>query len=271
MSHRAHPSVLVIAGHDPSGGAGITLDCMVLHAMGISVTSAVTTVTIQDSTSLVSSAPVDSEVLNGQLRAVINDARPDTIKVGALCDREQIDVVKRIIQEEGLRAIVDPILGPTNGAPLASIGRSELAQSLMGLVSGAEGATPNIDEALTLLGVEPGAGLTAVEAGQRLLAATGETADWMIVTGGHQGLASATDTLVTKDQDIELSSPMLDFAIRGTGCLFSSCIAGRLALGDEIDQAFGNCKALVAKAIAGAEQVGRGSRQVTPGALRAAL
>lgn len=267
------PMVLVVAGHDPSGGAGILIDSMVLHSIGVSTSAAITTVTVQNSEGLSASEPVAPELLDRQIRTVIADSRPNVIKIGALCDQGQIDVVRNVIKDEGTRAIIDPILRPSKGSSLASVSEEELAAALWELILECEGATPNTNEALKLLRakgdaseeeVGGGVALAPLKMGQRLLEAAGDSAGWVIVTGGHISSDQATDTLVTRSDHSELSAPMSDFGVRGTGCLFSSCIAGRLAIGDDIHQAFRFCKSMTSKAIQRAEQIGHGSRQITP-------
>lgn len=140
------PTVLSIAGSDPSGGAGIQGDIKTIFAEGCYGMGVVTGLTVQNTLGVSDVMPVPADFLYRQIDEVISDIRPDTIKVGMIVSAEQIDVVVKLIERHGLEnVIVDPVITPTSGAAFAS---EEVMKSMIEkLFHLSTLVTPNLPEA----------------------------------------------------------------------------------------------------------------------------
>lgn len=241
MSER--PAVLVIAGVDSSGGAGLARDLAVLAEFGITALCAVTAVTAQTNTEVVTVHPVPPKVLDAQIKAAFATRRIDAVKIGMLGTRAAIDVViEALPARDQVPLVVDPVLVSSSGRRLLDdAGLDRLYGSLLPRASL---VTPNLAEAAALLG-EPLAQQTSDKLGRaRRLLATGVEA--VLLKGGHDDGAEAIDLLVTRASTVtRLAAPRVHASMRGTGCALSTAIAARLACGLTLEAACGQAKRYV--------------------------
>src|SRR4028119_365512 len=113
------PVCLTIAGHDPSGGAGIVADIKTFTAFGCFATSAITSLTFQNTTGVFGAIHQTAESVRGQVEPILQDFEVAALKTGMLPTREVIEEVSRIIQENKLRNfVVDPVVRSTSGYDL---------------------------------------------------------------------------------------------------------------------------------------------------------
>ena len=140
------PTVLSIAGSDPSGGAGIQGDIKTIFAEGCYGMGVVTGLTIQNTLGVSDVTPVPADFLYRQIDEVISDIKPEATKIGMIVSAEQIDVVVKLIERHGLEnIIVDPVIAPTSGAAFAS---EEVMKSMIEkLFPLSTLVTPNLPEA----------------------------------------------------------------------------------------------------------------------------
>ena len=140
------PTVLSIAGSDPSGGAGIQGDIKTIFAEGCYGMGVVTGLTVQNTLGVSDVMPVPADFLYRQIDEILCDIRPDAIKVGMIVSAEQIDVVVKLIERHGLEnIIVDPVIAPTSGVEFAS---EEVMKSMIEkLFPLSTLVTPNLPEA----------------------------------------------------------------------------------------------------------------------------
>ena len=140
------PTVLSIAGSDPSGGAGIQGDIKTIFAEGCYGMGVVTGLTVQNTLGVSDVMPVPTEFLYRQIDEILCDIRPDAIKVGMIVSAEQVDVIVGLIKRHGLEnVIVDPVIAPTSGAAFAS---EEVMKSMIEkLFPLSTLVTPNLPEA----------------------------------------------------------------------------------------------------------------------------
>ena len=140
------PTVLSIAGSDPSGGAGIQGDIKTIFAEGCYGMGVVTGLTVQNTLGVSDVMPVPADFLYRQIDEVISDIRPDAIKVGMIVSTEQIDVVVKLFERHGLEnIIVDPVIAPTSGVEFA--GDKVLKALIEKLFPLSTLVTPNLPEA----------------------------------------------------------------------------------------------------------------------------
>lgn len=140
------PTVLSIAGSDPSGGAGIQGDIKTIFAEGCYGMGVVTGLTVQNTLGVSDVMPVPTDFLYRQIDEILCDIRPDAIKIGMIVSTEQVDVIVGLIKRHGLEnVIVDPVIAPTSGAAFAS---EEVMKSMIEkLFPLSTLVTPNLPEA----------------------------------------------------------------------------------------------------------------------------
>lgn len=140
------PTVLSIAGSDPSGGAGIQGDIKTIFAEGCYGMGVVTGLTVQNTLGVSDVMPVPTDFLSRQIDEILCDIRPDAIKIGMIVSAEQVDVIVGLIKRHSLEnVIVDPVIAPTSGAAFAS---EEVMKSMIEkLFPLSTLVTPNLPEA----------------------------------------------------------------------------------------------------------------------------
>lgn len=220
-------TVLVIAGTDSSGGAGLTRDVATLACLGAEALCAVTAVTAQTDREVTAVELLPPRLVQVQISAALATRRATAIKIGMLGSQAIVAAVAAALPpREQVPLVLDPVLAATSGgALLDAAGRAALAALLL---PRATLLTPNIPEAAALLEVAPAASAAEIIAQGRALCAPGAAA--VLMKGGHAGGELASDWLVAADGSVrEFSAPRLPAARRGTGCALASAIAAGLA------------------------------------------
>lgn len=247
------PRILVIAGSDSGGGAGIQADIKTGFAFGVHVSTAITAITAQNSVGVQGVWAIDADAVRGQIRSVLDDIGADVVKVGMLANAEIADVVADEIERVDLACVVDPVCVSTTGAPLVTDDAIEIYRKR--LIPLATVVTPNLAEVLALTGVHV-SGVHDLQAAAEAMLTLGPR--WVLIKGGHLD-AEATDLLACADDSIELSGERIDTAnTHGTGCTLASAIAARLAHGDDVPAAVRAAKAFVAEGIRRSYPLGHG-------------
>jgi hydroxymethylpyrimidine kinase/phosphomethylpyrimidine kinase len=252
------PRALTIAGSDPTGGAGIQQDLKTFESLGGWGLSAVTAVTVQDTTGVRDWDEVPARVVGAQIDAVMADIGCDAAKTGMLGSVEIVDAVAKAATDHLIeQLVVDPVLAAGSGGSLA---RGDLAAAIRALLlPRAALITPNTAEAAALTGLEI-TNLDEQKEAAVSLAADGPAA--VLVTGGHLDEGShVTDVLFVDGELHEISSPRVDAGeVHGTGCALSAAVTAFLAQGEKVEPAVRRAHALVADAIARALTLGMGAR-----------
>jgi hydroxymethylpyrimidine/phosphomethylpyrimidine kinase len=244
----SRPAVLVIAGSDSSGGAGIVRDLTVLADLGIDALCAITAVTAQTHGHVVSVHHVPPEIVRTQIRAALDSSELGAIKIGMLGTAATVSAVADCLPRDGVVPVVlDPVLLSSSGGVLLDAqGQAEMRARLFTL---ATILTPNIPEAASLCGTAPATSREALLEQARSLLALGARA--VLLKGGHGEGAEAVDLLVTAQGAPHwLSSPRLDARCRGTGCALATAIAAGLASGQSVAEACHNGKQYVLSMLA---------------------
>ena len=248
---------LTIAGSDPTGGAGIQQDLKTFAALKVWGLSAITSITIQDTTGVRSWEPVSANVVRAQIDAVMADIGCDAAKTGMLGTTETVDAVARAVTDHLIGPlVVDPVLSSGSGDTLS---RGDLASAVRELLlPRAALITPNTLEAAALTGLDV---KTADEQKEAAVALAADGPAAVLVTGGHLEGERVTDVLFIDGDLHEISGPRVGGAdIHGTGCALSAAIAACVAKGDGVETAVRRAHALVADAIARATKLGTGAR-----------
>jgi len=229
----APPTVLTIAGSDPSGGAGIQADLATIAAFGCHGAAAITALTVQDTRNVQGFRVIGAGELRDQAAAVLADIPVAAVKVGMLGSVDNARAVADLLAgHPDIPAVVDPVLVAAGGGGLAE---EDLAEVLQGtLFPRATVVTPNHDEAIRLTGGE-----TVPEAIADELLRDG--AHYILLKGGHRNEDAeiVTDRLFSFGQEeANFSHPRLpDRGYHGSGCTLSTAIACALADGREIVEA----------------------------------
>ena len=222
-------AVLVIAGSDSSGGAGLTRDVATLERLGIGVLCALTAVTAQTDAQVLAVHPLPPDIVRAQITAALATGRVGAVKIGMLGTAAAVmAVAESLPPRAAVPLVLDPVLAASAGGELLDpSGREALRQVLLPRVTL---LTPNIPEAAALLGESAARGEAELLRQGRMLLAFGPQA--VLLKGGHGGGALAIDLLLTGGGDPRrLTAPRSSAVRRGTGCTLSSAIAAGLARG----------------------------------------
>ncbi len=237
MSH-----ILVIAGTDSSGGAGLSRDITMATRLGCSVAPVVTAVTVQTHAALLACHPVPAEIIAAQLDAAFDQhgAAPKAVKIGMIGSAEAAHLLARILPPD-LPVVLDPVLKSSSGGTLMTL------DTLAPLLPRVTVLTPNLDESAQLSGLElaqdTAPRLAELSEQARLLQAKG--AQSVLIKGGHGTGPQSIDHLFTKQGHAAFAARRLTRGKRGTGCSLATALACGLAQGSPLEQACAKAKAAV--------------------------
>jgi hydroxymethylpyrimidine/phosphomethylpyrimidine kinase len=248
--------VLIVAGSDSGGGAGIQADIKTVTTLGGYAMTAVTAVTVQNTTGVTGVHHIPADFVRGQMRACLDDIGADAIKTGMLADSDIIEAVAAELdgRAAGIPVVVDPVMIAKGGARLVVNGAVDTIKRQ--LLPRASIITPNIPEAQSLLGTSIESVDGMLRAAERLLSFGAKA---VLLKGGHMREPIVTDVFVTmKEQEI-LTHPRVEtLHTHGTGCTLASAIACGLAQGLELIASVKLARAYVLEAIRTAPGLGKG-------------
>jgi hydroxymethylpyrimidine/phosphomethylpyrimidine kinase len=253
------PDVLLCAGLDPSGGAGLLADVRVVTALGGRPVGVVTALTVQNTTATVSAEPVSADLVREQLEFLLSDVEVRAVKIGMLGSTAIADAIGRALALTGAPVVWDPVLAPSLGD--ARLLDGPLAAALAALLPHVAVLTPNASELAVFTGQPITSLADAIAAGTSLAS---RLASPVLVKGGHLSHDDAVDILCRPDGHTLLAGPRLPGAerIHGTGCALSSALATHLALGAPLLDACRAAKDFVAARLAAPVRPGRGAPAV---------
>ena len=220
--------VLIIAGSDSGGGAGIQADLKTVTALGGYAATAVTAITVQNTLGVTAVHKIPTEVVEAQAQAVLNDIGADALKTGMLGDAAMVRAVARVLDgAHGVPAVVDPVMVAKGGAALLARDAVQAVRELM--VPRAALLTPNALEAAALTGLHVETTDDLRRAAEKLLKlGTGA----VLMKGGHIAGGRVVDLLVTPDGETVFEGERIDTRhTHGTGCTLASASATGLAQG----------------------------------------
>jgi hydroxymethylpyrimidine/phosphomethylpyrimidine kinase len=248
--------VLIIAGSDSGGGAGIQADIKTVTMLDAFAMTAVTALTAQNTEGVFGVLPIPPDFIRQQIEIVLDDIGADALKTGMLHDAVVIETVAAVISERAAAVplVVDPVMVAKGGAPLIEKGAIDTLKRL--LLPRAAVLTPNLPEAEILAGHTIG-DLAAMRATARELLALGCRA--VLLKGGHLPGDTVYDVLATAAGLRVWDSPRIESRhTHGTGCTLASAVAAGLAQGMAIEPAVDRARLYVQRAIASAPGLGHG-------------
>lgn len=231
------PTVLVLAGLDPSGGAGVSADVQAIAAQGAHALPVVTALTVQDHNRVHGVAPVDAALIVQQVEVLADSVRIDAVKIGipgSLANAEALAHVLLRLRARWpqLPIVLDPVLASGHGDAL---GRGNAIAALQPLLALATVLVPNLAEAAALGAV---------------------ACPHVLITGGH----GDGPEVVNRYRERAWRWPRLAGEFHGSGCTLAAAIAAHLALGCEIETAFERAQAYTHRALADSFAIGPGQR-----------
>ena len=255
--------VLIVAGSDSGGGAGIQADIKTVTALGGYAMTAVTALTAQNTQGVFGVVGVEPAFIQQQMRVVLDDIGADAIKTGMLHNTATIEAVCEVLEalDPTAPVVVDPVMVAQSGDSLLEAdAMATIARRLAPL---ATVLTPNAPEAEALLGRKIADVAAMVQAATDLLD-LGPRA--VLLKGGHLEGATVTDVLATRDGQESFASPRIETTSdHGTGCTLASALATGLAQGLALGPAAARARAYLQEALRSAPGLGRGRGPVNHG------
>ncbi|WP_455477343.1 hydroxymethylpyrimidine/phosphomethylpyrimidine kinase [Bartonella sp. B41] len=221
------PSILVIAGTDPTGGAGIVRDIETAAHFQVKANLVITCVNVQDNNCVAEIVPMKAPLIAAQMRIALKANPVNAIKIGMTGTKEIIVTICSVLEDyPHIPVIFDPVLIASSGGKLTT--ETIIETIINKLLPHVYLLTPNIEE-LSLLSKTPLASHyeETIQQAKKLLLFGSR---YVLVKGGHANGSLAIDSLVDKTEIINISAPRLKGTMRGTGCILSSAIAAHLAL-----------------------------------------
>jgi hydroxymethylpyrimidine/phosphomethylpyrimidine kinase len=261
MDKSKTPRVLIIAGSDSGGGAGVQADIKTCAAFGVYSASVITAVTAQNTLGVQQVEIMPPELVRAQIRSVLSDIGADVIKIGMLGNEAIINCVAEEIEEADAFVILDPVMVATSGDKLLEDKAVKALKNI--LIPLSDLVTPNVPEAELITGLTikdiddlSGAGDAIIKMG----------AYAALMKGGHLKGKSVVDVLVSEEGANIMSGPRLNSRhTHGTGCTLASAVAANMALDIPLDEAVQIAREFVFQAIKSAPGLGGGNGPLNHG------
>lgn len=253
---RKVPRALTIAGSDSGGGAGIQADLKTFTAFRVFGMSVITSVTAQNTLSVLGVSDLPAGFVELQMDAVLGDIGADAVKTGMLSNKEIVSSVSKKIREYGIKnLVVDPVMISKGGDTLLDAGaREAMVSELFKL---ALIVTPNIPEAEEITASKISS-LSGMKQAAEAIKSLGP--EYVLVKGGHlENLPDAIDVFYDGHSHYELKAPRIDTTnTHGTGCTYSAAVCAALAAGFSPLDAVKEAKDYVTYAIMSSFDLGKG-------------
>ena len=255
--------ILIIAGSDSGGGAGVQGDIKTVTMLGGHAMTAITAVTAQNTVGVNSIHPVPTEMVLAQIDAVVGDIGVDAVKIGMIGSAFAAKQVAARLHElkslhPGLPIVFDPVMVATSGGLLAD---DETVAAFGKLMDVATIATPNLPELKRLTSEED-----PVAAALHLV---GEHGCAVLIKGGHEEGDALADALIEEDNMTSWQGQRIDTgSTHGTGCTLASAIAFFLAEGASLADAVSRAREFVRVALYEAPGLGQGSGPIGQASVR---
>ena len=223
--------VLIIAGSDSSGGAGIQADIKTVTALGSYAMTAITAVTSQNTTGVNSIVPIKPKEISNQINFSVKDIRPNAIKIGMLHSKQVIQAVIKSLNTIKIKKVVlDPVMVAKGGAKL--INNAAIIYIKDKLMKNILLITPNIPEAEILTKTKITSTKDMIKAGKILISLGAKN---VLIKGGHLNSKQINDILLNKKIIKVFKSKKYNSKnTHGTGCTLSSAIATYLSCGKDL-------------------------------------
>jgi hydroxymethylpyrimidine/phosphomethylpyrimidine kinase len=251
--------ILIIAGSDSGGGAGIQADVKTVTMLGGHATTAITAITAQNTVGVDAVHPVPAEMILAQIDAIIGDIGVDAVKIGMLPGAFAAKAIaKRLEKLDNVPIVFDPVMIATSGSLLADDSTVAAFGKLMDI---ATIVTPNLPELSRLTSeVDP------VAAALHLV---GQHGCAVLIKGGHEEGDAIADALIETDNMTSWQGQRIATGnTHGTGCTLASAIATFLGQGDSLNSAVERARTFVRMALHDGPDLGQGAGPIGQGKVR---
>ena len=223
--------VLIIAGSDSSGGAGIQADIKTVTSLGCYAMTSITAITAQNTTGVKSIIPIKPKEISNQIEFTSKDIKPNAIKIGMLHSKQVITAVMKSLKKINVKKIVlDPVMVAKGGTKL--INNQAINDIKKKLIKKILLITPNILEAELLTNIKINSVEDMIKAGQLLINIGAKN---VLIKGGHLKSKYMYDVFLNKKKiKIFKSKKFRSKNTHGTGCTLSSAIAANLSCGKDL-------------------------------------
>ncbi len=254
------PSLLLVAASSSDGCAGMQMDVRVAANLGLNPACAATAITAQNTKGVQGVWPVPAAAVRKQIDSAFSDLDVQAVKIGMLWSAEIAKEVAEALAHWGaLNVVFDPVMSSqSDGCKLVEEGALNAFRAVAAV---SDLVTPNLDEARALSGVAVRDRDSACKAAWKIM----ETGAQAVMLKSYPISKGMIADLVFTDEGFGMfKKKRMATSTHGGGCLLSTAIAARMALGDELLEAVSAAEALVEKAIAGANEIGSGVKCVAP-------
>lgn len=247
-------TALTIAGSDSCGGAGIQADIKTMTANGVYAMSAITALTAQNTTGVISVLEVSPEFLGQQLDAVFEDIFPDAVKIGMVSSIGLIEkIVEKLRYYKAKNIVVDPVMIATSGSRLIDESAVEILKNKLFKLAAL--ITPNIPEAEVLSGLEIKNEKTMINAAKTI----GDSSGCAVLLKGGHSISDANDLLYADGEFKWIMGKRINNPnTHGTGCTLSSAITSNLAKGYLLTDSVRRAKEYISGALSAQLNLGKG-------------
>ena len=248
-------TILIIAGSDSSGGAGIQADLKTVTSLGSYGMTAITAVTVQNTTGVKSVVSIDPKKIYEQIVFTSEDIKPDAIKIGMLHSTEVIKKVLKALEKIKVKKIIlDPVMIAKGGARL--IDEKAIKILKKELIKKVDLITPNIPEAEVLTKMKINTVEDMILAANKLIVLGAKN---VLIKGGHLNKKKLFDIFLSKkDFKIFESKKFITKNTHGTGCTLSSAITTFYSCGKSIKKSCELAIKYVNSAIKSNPKLGKG-------------
>ena len=251
--------LLSLAGFDPTGGAGVLLDCKVFELLGFQGIGIITANTVQNTQKVKSFSQVSSDLIIEQYNALQQDIKIEGIKVGMIGGKEALSGVNYILNSsKNIPRIIDPILRASSGELL--IDKEIIDKFCEETIPLSQIITPNLLEASVLTKME----INSIDDMKK--AAELIYNKWKIksvIKGGHLKTEKVIDIVFNGNEFSILEEKRIKFRTHGTGCFFTSALLGYLCQNKSFFEACKLAKKLTFNAIKNSQKIGKGQRIIS--------
>jgi hydroxymethylpyrimidine/phosphomethylpyrimidine kinase len=251
-SNTQKPVVLVIAGHDPSGGAGIQADIETIAHAGCHAATVITSLTAQNTKEVADIIPQEPDAFQKQIQLIKDDMEISACKIGMIGSIELIEVIAKELSSLNIPVVLDPVLASTSGQAFADEKISEkILSSLLPLTTV---ITPNAEEIRSLTQITD-----LNEAAKKLLLLG---ANSVLLTGADEATEKVNNSFYSSENEaVEYQWQRLDGTYHGSGCTLSSRIAALLALGENLQTTVEKAQAYTWSTLEHGLKLGQGQAQ----------
>ncbi len=256
------PRILVIAGSDSGGGAGIQADIKTITMLGGHAMTAITSVTAQNTVEVEAVHPIPTDIVLAQIDAVVRDIGADAVKIGMIGSAETARAVAEyLIDASEVPIVFDPVMVATSGAALAD---DETIAAFGAMMDRATIVTPNLPELAALSGLD-----RADDPVASALKLVSDHRCAVMIKGGHDEGEDLVDALIEEDNMTSWQASRIDTPhTHGTGCTLASAIAVFLAKGCNLPAAVDRAREFVRLSLWGAPGLGQGNGPLGQGSVQ---